>query len=97
MKKTGWYLFFSLLLANVLAYVMLKMTMELDKVVIVSGLLFVILAVVMLLAGSGRSKAKRREQEAAAQLAALEEKVKAQNDHRNSAEETKPDTMSAQK
>lgn len=75
MKNLGWYLFFALLLGDVVALVMLKLGVTLKIVVTVAGLVAAILAVVMFFAGNARERSRRREQQATAKLAELENKA----------------------
>ena len=79
MKNLGWNLFFSLLLGDAVALVMLKLDVPLNIVLTVAGLVFVILAVVLFFAGNARDRSRRREQQATAKLAELESKVKEDN------------------
>lgn len=75
MKNLGWNFFFSLLLADVVAVVMLKLTVPLKIVLTVSVLVFAILAMVIFFTNSGSRRAKRREEEATARIAELESQV----------------------
>ena len=75
MKNLGWYLFFALLLGDIVAVVMLRLGVTLKVVVTVAALVSAILAVVMFFAGNARQRSKKREQEAAAKLAELQEQV----------------------
>lgn len=75
MKNLGWTLFLALLLGDVVALVMLRLGVTLKVVVTVAGLVAVILAAVMFFAGNARQRSKKREQEAAAKLAELQEQV----------------------
>lgn len=76
MKNLGWYLFFALLLGDVVAIVMLRLGVALGVVTTVAGLVFIILAIVMFFANNANRRAKKREQAASAKLAELENKVK---------------------
>ena len=75
MKNLGWYLFFALLLGDIVAVVMLRLGVTLKVVVTVAALVSAILAVVMFFAGNAHQRSKKREQEAAAKLAAFQEQV----------------------
>ena len=91
MKNLGWNFFFSLLLADVVAVVMVKLAVPLKIVLTVSVLVFAILAVVMLLSSNGSRRAKRREEEATARIAELENQVKEGPADRKDFEEVKND------
>ena len=91
MKNLGWNFFFSLLLADVVAVVMLKLTVPLKIVLTVSVLVFAILAVVIFFTNSGSRRAKRREEEATARIAELESQVKEGSADRKDFEEVKND------
>ena len=91
MKNLGWNFFFSLLLADVVAVVMLKLTVPLKIVLTVSVLVFAILAVVIFFTNSGSRRAKRREEEATARIAELESQVKDGSVDRKDFEEVKND------
>ncbi|MBR1784110.1 MAG: hypothetical protein IJ760_01565 [Bacteroidales bacterium] len=75
MRNTGWSFFFALLLGDVVALVMLKLGVELNTVIVVAGLVFALLALVLALGARRSNRIKRREQEAMAKIAELEEKV----------------------
>ena len=91
MKNLGWNFFFSLLLADVVAVVMLKLTVPLKIVLTVSVLVFAILAVVIFFTNSGSRRAKRREEVATARIAELESQVKEGSADRKDFEEVKND------
>ena len=75
MRNLGWHLFWSLLLADAVALVMLKLSVATKVTFIVAVLVFVILAVVMLIANYARHRAKKREEEANAKIAQLQDQV----------------------
>lgn len=75
MKKLGWYLFFALLLGDVVALVMLRLGVALKITLTVAGVVFVILALVLLFGGNARERSRKREQQTAAKLAELQEQV----------------------
>ena len=75
MKNLGWYLFFALLLGDVVALVMLKLSVRLGIVVTIGGLVFAILAAVLFFGGNARERSRKREQQAAAKIAELQEQV----------------------
>ena len=75
MKNLGWSLFWALLLGDVVAVAMLKLSIKLGTVITVAGLVFIILAAVMFFAGNARERSRKREQEATAKLAEMQEKA----------------------
>ncbi|MCR5445722.1 MAG: hypothetical protein K6E96_08645 [Bacteroidales bacterium] len=75
MKNLGWYLFFALLLGDLVAIAMLKLGVKLSVVVIIAGLVAAILALVLFFAGNARERSRKREQQTAAKLAELQEQV----------------------
>ena len=69
----GWQMFFALLLADVVALVMVKMGVpHIRTVVLVSAVVFVILAAVMVIGSRSRDRIKKREEQATARIAELE-------------------------
>jgi len=75
MKNLGWNLFYSLLLGDIVALVMLRLAVPLKIVVTVAAVVFVILAVVLFFSSNARERSRKREQEAAAKIAQLQEQV----------------------
>ncbi len=75
MKNLGWQMFFALLLADAVAVVMFALHVNVKIVMIVSAVVFGILAVVMAASSSSREKGRRREAEAAAKIAELQDQV----------------------
>jgi membrane protein implicated in regulation of membrane protease activity len=75
MKNLGWHLFWSLLLADVVAIAMLKLGVTMKVTMIVSALVFVILAVVMFIANNAHQRTKKREEEANAKIVELQDQV----------------------
>lgn len=75
MKNLGWQMFFALLLADAVAVVMFALHVNVKIVIIVSAVVFGILAAVMAASSSSREKGRRREAEAAAKIAELQDQV----------------------
>ena len=75
MKNLGWQLFFALLLADIVGIVMTKLHVEPKITLIVGGVVFIILVAVMFFSGNARERAKKREQQANAKIAELQEQV----------------------
>lgn len=68
-------MFFALLLSDVVAVVMLEMNIDMNIVLSVGALVFVILAVVLILSSNARNRVKKREQEANAKIAELQDQM----------------------
>ena len=68
-------MFFALLLADIVGIVMMKLHVAPRITLIVGGLVFVILAVVLFFGGNARDRAQKREAEANAKIAELQEQV----------------------
>jgi len=68
-------LFWSLLLADAVALVMVKLSVAPKVIVIVAGLVFVILALVMFFTDRARQRGQKREEEANAKIAELQDQV----------------------
>ncbi len=75
MKNLGWQLFWSLLLADAVALVMVKLSVAPRVIVIVAGLVFVILALVMFFTDRARQRGQKREEQANAKIAELQDQV----------------------
>lgn len=74
MKNIGWQMFLALLIADIVAVVMLALTVKLKIVIIVGLLIFAVLAIVLFFNNRSREKGKKRE-EAAAKIATLQDQV----------------------
>ena len=68
-------MFWSLLLADAVALVMVKLSVAPKVIVIVAGLVFVILALVMFFTDRARQRGQKREEEANAKIAELQDQV----------------------
>ena len=68
-------MFFALLLADVVGVVMLKLTVALNITMIVCSVVFVILAIVMFFGHNAKERIRKREAEANAKLAKLQDQV----------------------
>jgi small neutral amino acid transporter SnatA (MarC family) len=75
MKDFGWHMFCALLLADIIGLVMLKLNVGLKITLIVGGIVFVIIAVVMFIGKTSHQRMKKREAEAAAKIADLQDQV----------------------
>ncbi|MBR6292593.1 MAG: hypothetical protein IKR33_07315 [Bacteroidales bacterium] len=75
MKNMGWQFFFALLLADIIGIVMLALSVKLKIVLIVSAIIFVVLAVVLFFGSNARERIKKREQQAVAKIADLQDQV----------------------
>ncbi len=75
MKNIGWQMFLALLIADIIAVVMLALTVKLKIVIIVGLLIFAVLAIVLFFNNRSREKGKKREEEAAAKIATLQDQV----------------------
>ena len=75
MKNLGWQMFFALLLADVVGLIMIKLAVALKIILIVCAIVFVILAAVMFFSHNSRERVKKREQEAVAKIADLQDQV----------------------
>jgi membrane protein implicated in regulation of membrane protease activity len=75
MKNLGWQLFLALLLADAVALLMLKLSVAVKVTLIVAVLVFVILSAVLFFANNARQRAKKREEEANAKIAELQDQV----------------------
>ncbi len=68
-------MFFALLIADIIAVVMFKLAVKLKIVLIVCAIVFVILAAVLFFSQNARDRLKKREQQAAAKIADLQDQV----------------------
>lgn len=68
-------MFWSLLLADAVALVMVKLSVVPKVIVIVAGLVFVILALVMFFTDRARQRGQKREEQANAKIAELQDQV----------------------
>ena len=75
MKNMGWQFFFALLLADIIGIVMLALSVKLKIVLFVSAIIFVVLAVVLFFGSNARERIKKREQQAVAKIADLQDQV----------------------
>ena len=75
MKNMGWQFVFALLLADIIGIVMLALLVKLKIVLIVSAIIFVVLAVVLFFGSNARERIKKREQQAVAKIADLQDQV----------------------
>ena len=75
MKNLGWQMFFALLIADVIAVVMFKLVVKLKIVLIVCAIVFVILAAVLFFSQNARERLKKREAQATAKIADLQDQV----------------------
>lgn len=75
LKNLGWQSFFSLLLADVVAVVMLMLGIGLKTTIVVSALVFVILLVVTAFGLHTKLRARQREEQHVAKIAELESQV----------------------
>ena len=77
MKNLGWQLFIALLLADIIAFLMLKLMVRLQTVLIIGGIVFVILSLVFFFGQNARQRIKKREEQAVAKIADLQDQVEA--------------------
>lgn len=75
MKNLGWQFFFALLIADVIGVIMLGLSVKLKIVLIVSAIVFVVLALVLFFGQNSRERIKKREQQAVAKIADLQDQV----------------------
>lgn len=75
MKNLGWQLFFALLLADIVALAMLKLSVTPKITTIIALLVFVILAAVLFFGSQAHERAKKREAEANAKIAELQDQI----------------------
>ena len=75
MKNLGWQMFFALLLADILGVIMLKLAVTLKIILIVCGIVFVILAATLFFGHKAKERIKKREAEATAIIAELQDKM----------------------
>ena len=68
-------MFCALLLADIIGLVMLELNVGLKKTLIVSVIVFVIIALVMFIGRTSRQRMKKREAEAEAKIADLQDQV----------------------
>ena len=75
MKNLGWHMFFALLLADIIGVIMLKLAVTLKIILIVCSIVFVILAAIMFFGHNAKERIKKREAEATAKIAELQDQV----------------------
>lgn len=75
MKDLGWYLFLSLFLADIIAIIMIKLGIKLGAVIAIGAIVFIVLSAVMYFGDRARKRAEKREAEANAKIAELQEQV----------------------
>lgn len=75
MKNLGWQMFFALLLADLIGLVMLKLHVVMKTTLIVAVAVFIVIALVMFFGHTARQRLKKREKEAAAKIADLQDQV----------------------
>lgn len=75
MKELGWYFFFALLLADVLAIAMIKLMVSIRVATIIAGIVFVLLAIIFVVGHNGRKRLKQREAQAVAKIAELQDQM----------------------
>ena len=75
MKNMGWQFFFALLLADVIGVIMLSLNVHLKTVLIVGAIIFVVLAMVLFFSNNSHERLKKREQQAVAKIADLQDQV----------------------
>ena len=68
-------MFFALLLADIIGIIMFKLQVSLRIILIVCGIVFVVLAAVMFFTGNAHQRSKKREAEAQAKIAELQNQV----------------------
>ena len=68
-------MFFALLLADIIGIIMFRLQVSLRIILIVCGIVFVVLAAVMFFAGNAHQRSKKREAEAQAKIAELQNQV----------------------
>ncbi len=68
-------MFFALLLADIIGIAMLKLGVVLKIALIVCALVFVVLAIVMFFSNNSRERGRKREEQAAAKIADLQDQV----------------------
>ena len=68
-------MFFALLLTDVVGIIMLKLAVTLKIILIVCGIVFVILAAVMFIGHNAKERISKREQQAVAKIADLQDQV----------------------
>lgn len=75
MKNLGWHFFLALLIADILALLMIKLMVPLKSVLIVCGIVFVLLALVFFFGHNAQQRNRKREEQAAAKIADLQDQV----------------------
>ena len=83
MKNLGWQMFFSLLLADVIGVIMLELGAKLKLVLIIGAIIFVVLALVLFFGQNSRERIKKREQQAVAKSADLQDQVEEARNNNN--------------
>ena len=68
-------MFFALLLADVIGLVMLKLGVVLKIAIIICALVFAVIAAVMFFGHNSRERGRKREEQAAAKIADLQDQV----------------------
>lgn len=75
MKNLGWYFFFALLISDAIALLMLKLAVAIKTTLLVAGLVFIVLAAVMFFGSQARKRIKKREAQAVAKIAELQDQM----------------------
>lgn len=75
MKFTGWNMFLALLIANVMGAILTVLNMETKVIWIVGLIVFAIMAIVLAVASSRSARFAKREAEASAKIAELQDQI----------------------
>lgn len=68
-------MFFALLIADVIGIIMLELSVKLKIALIISAIIFVVLALVLFFGHNSRERGRKREAQAAAKIADLQDQV----------------------